>query len=634
MTSDYTSDFGDRCEALRAVDLKGPGNGYISGKVVIGASRAIEGLKVTCGDLKQGTAVIPAAQIRARYAVPFGHTASNGDDHANGAAELDCLLEAPLDSFPTTTAGKGAVVPIWLTLKAPKDAKPGVYTGKVIIEVQGAKALSVPVRAEIAAYAVPDTQDYRTWIELMQSPDTLAVEYKVPLWSDRHWALIADSMRYIGEIGSRVCHVPLIAQTNSGNEQSMVRFIKKADGTYDYDFSIVDRYLDLAEKFMGRPKFTVFTAWEIYLDTPQQAVKFAGKEDLPNHDFDRENAWRAARWDLRGKGPAVTALDPATGRLSTINLPRFEDPSSRAIWKPLFDELHKRMAQRGLEKTMVLGMASDRWPSKEEMTVLQDVSGNLPWINHTHGGTHVGSKLNGLAAVAYTAYVWNVQYPSAFPLNADPVQDPNQGHMYGWKRPQLYAEFRRFTSLNDWPASTILLFSELQITGQQRGLGRVGADFWPVYKDKRGRRRDWIWDRYPQSLWHSCNLMSHMLVPGPAGPVASTRYELLREGIQQCEARIAIESILTDTAQRAKLSGDLAERAQQLLDDRVWQELKAFGDMQLTGRSYATAKDTWNYGSGGTAGHYWYASSGWRDRAQNLYDLASEVVRKLQGGPM
>ena len=43
----------------------------------------------------------------------------------------------------------------------------------------------------------------------------------------------------------------------------------------------------------------------------------------------------------------------------------------------------------------------------------------------------------------------------------------------------------------------------------------------------------------------------------------------------------------------AKLPADLAARAQQLLDDRVWQELKAFGDMRLTGRSYATAKDTW-----------------------------------------
>ncbi|MHB1036217.1 MAG: glycoside hydrolase domain-containing protein [Pirellulales bacterium] len=633
LTSDYSSDFGDRCEAIRPVELKGPGNGYISGKVVIGASKAIEGLKVACGDLKQGTAVIPAAQMRARYAVPFGRTASNGDDHGNDAAELDCLLEAPLDSFPATTAGKGAVVPIWLTLQAPKEAKPGVYAGQVTIEVQGEKALTVPVRAEISEYSVPDTQDYRTWIELMQSPDTLAVEYKVPPWSDGHWAMIADSMRYLGEIGSRVVHVPLIAQTNSGNEQSMVRFIKKADGTYDYDFSIMDKYLDQAEKCMGRPKITAFTAWEIYLDTPKEEVKFSGKEEQSNHEFDREGAWREARWDLRGKGPAVTALDPATGQLTTVNLPRFDDPKSKAIWKPLFDALRKRMAKRGLERTMVLGMASDRWPSKEELTVLQDASGNLPWINHTHGGSHVGSKLDGVASVAYTAYVWNVQYANAPPINADPVRNLDPSHMYGWKRPELYAEFRRFTALNDWPPSTILLFSELQITGQQRGLGRVGADFWPVYKDKRGRRRDWIWDRYPQSLWHSCNLMSHMLVPGPTGPVASTRYELLREGIQQCEARIAIESVLTDAARKAKLPQDLAERSQRLLDDRVWQELKAFGDMQLTGRSYATARDTWNYGAGGTAGHYWYASSGWRDRAQKLYDLAGEVTRRIAPGP-
>jgi hypothetical protein len=632
LVPDYTSDFGDRCEPLRPVDLKGPGNGYLSGKVVIGSPKAIEGLKVTCGDLK-GATVIPAAQMRARYAVPFGRTASNGDDHPTGTVELDSLLDTPLDIFPVTPAGKGAVVPIWLTVKAPKDAKPGVYTGQVTVEAKGEKALTVPVRVEIAGFAVPDTQDYKTWIELMQSPDTLAAEYNVPLWSDKHWAMIAESMRYIGEIGSRVVHIPLIAQTNSGNAESMVRFIPKADGKYDYDFTIMDKYLDLAEKNMGKPKFVAFVAWEIYLNTPKQEVKFTGKEDVPNHDFDREGAWQAARWELRGKGPAVTALDPATGKLTMINLPRFEDANSKAIWKPLFDELHKRMAKRGLEKTMLLGMASDYWPSKDEMATLEDVSGNLPWIHHTHGGNPVGTKLSG-ATVAYTAFVWNVQYAQAQPINDGPAKKPLTDRLYGWKRPELYVEFRRFTSLNEWPLTTILLFPELQITGNQRGLGRVGADFWPVFKDKRGQRREWIWDRYPQSLWHSCNLMSHMLVPGPAGPVASARYELMREGIQECEARIAIDSVLTDAAQKAKLPADLAKQSQQLLDDRVSEELKAFGDMQLTGRYYATSKDTWYTGSGGKAGHYWYAGSGWRDRAQELYNLAGEVVKKAQTTPV
>ena len=258
---------------------------------------------------------------------------------------------------------------------------------------------------------------------------------------------------------------------------------------------------------------------------------------------------------------------------------------------------------------MLLGMASDYCPSKEELAVLQEVSGNLPWINHTHGGSGVGGKLNGIATVAYTAFVWNVQYPQSVPMNASaPVG--GDGSMLGWKRPELYAEFRRFGSLNDWPPSTILLFPELQITGRQRGLGRVGADFWAAIKDKNGQRRGRVWEKYPQSMWHSCNLSSHMLVPGPTGPVASSRYEQMREGVQECEARIAIEQVLTDETLKAKVPPDLATRCQKLLDERVWQELKAYSSMQLTGRAYATATNCWYGDEGGLAGHLWYSGSG------------------------
>ncbi len=77
------------------------------------------------------------------------------------------------------------------------------------------------------------------------------------------------------------------------------------------------------------------------------------------------------------------------------------------------------------------------------------------------------------------------------------------------------------------------MFPEIQITGYQRGLGRIGADYWPVVRDKRGRRVGYIWEQYPQSLWHSCNMFSHMLNPGPDGPVATTRYEQMREGMQE-----------------------------------------------------------------------------------------------------
>ena len=604
LSIDVVTDLGDRCEPLRPVAIRGPKNGWSSGKVVIGSPKAIEGLKVTLGDLKQGTSSLPASAMRARYAVSYGNRADS---------PLDTLLEEPLDTFPAMR--EGCVVPIWLTVKVPKDAKPGMYTGQARVEVKGEQPLTVPLSLEVADFAVPSTQEYRTWMELMQSPDTLAAYYDIPLWSAKHWELMGESFRYMGEIGSRVVHIPLIAQANYGNAESMVRWIRNADGTTAYDFSIMDKYLDLAAAKMGKPEMVVFTAWEIYLQAPSREVKMPA--DTTSW-AGMEQSWAAARWNLRDKGPAVTALDRTSGETRTVNLPRFEDPAAQGLWKPLFDELHRKMAARGLEDAMRLGMASDAWPTKAELSVLQEVSGNLPWVMHTHGGNRVGTKMHGIAPVDYVAYVWNVGYP----------KDPGKQY-YGWKRPELYAEFRRFGSLSDWPPATTMLFPELQITGTQRGLGRVGADFWPVYRDRQGRRSGRVWERYPQSLWHSCNLFSHLLLPGPDGPVASARYEQMREGVQQCEARIAIERVLTDEALRAKLPADLAARCQALLDDRVWEELKAFSDLQLTYRMFATSANNFYYGCGGLPGHYWYASSGWQDRAQKLYGLAGEVERKL-----
>jgi hypothetical protein len=600
LATDLPSDYGDRCEPLQPVLIQGPRNGWSSGKVVLGSAKALEGLKVTLGDLKQGDAVIPAAQVRARYAVAFGRRAG------------DTLLEKPLASFPVESGG--AVVPVWITVRVPRDAKPGLYAGQATIEATGEKAITVPIRLEVADFAVPDTQDYRTWIELMQSPDTLAARYETPLWSDRHWQLMTESMRYISEIGSRVVHIPLIAQSNYGNAESMVRWIRKADGTYDYDFTILDKYLDLAVKEMGKPKMVVFTAWEIYLKPPENEVKV---DEGDTSGQAKEKGWAAARWNQRDKGPAITVLDPATGKTELAYLPRFEDPAAKTAWKPLFDALHKRMAARGIEDTMRLGMASDAWPSKAELTVLQEVSGDLPWIMHTHGGNRVGQKMQGIAPVSYIAYVWNTEY----------AKDVGQ-QGYGWKRPELYAEFRRFSALNDWPAATIMIFPELQITGIQRGVGRIGADFWPAIKDKRDQYTGRLWEKYPQSLWHSCNMYSHLLMPGPDGPVASARYEQMREGVQQCEARIAIERVLTDDALKAKLDADLAARCQKLLDDRIWENFKAFSDLQLTGRTFATA-DEWGYGVGGIPGHLWYTGSGWQARTQKLYELAGEVTKKL-----
>ena len=100
----------------------------------------------------------------------------------------------------------------------------------------------------------------------------------------------------------------------------MVRWIKKADGTYDYDFSIMDKYLDLSLKSMTKPTFVVFTAWEIYLDTPKQEVKVDEKDSelRPHGKVVAGGPVEPARQGTGGDGPGSVDRPDCDGKPAAV----------------------------------------------------------------------------------------------------------------------------------------------------------------------------------------------------------------------------------------------------------------------------------------------------------------------------
>jgi hypothetical protein len=77
---------------------------------------------------------------------------------------------------------------------------------------------------------------------------------------------------------------------------------------------------------------------------------------------------------------------------------------------------------------------------------------------------------------------------------------------------------------------------------------------------------------------------------------------MLREGAQDLEARIFLEQTLLDPDLRAKLGDDLAQRSQQLLDDRV--------------RALLLGRTSWQFFAGG------------QERLEGLYTLAGEAAAR------
>ncbi|HUS47195.1 MAG TPA: glycoside hydrolase domain-containing protein [Phycisphaerae bacterium] len=631
---DFDLDFGSQAEEVRPIRLVAARNGTYSGKVVVGSDRPIKGLVAAASDLTGPGGTIPASHVRIRYALPWGQVPlTNGANYETTpypaeAMPLMALADAPLEEFPVRqkltranglvpsdmwryrkwgfgnriplgTPGQpapvfGAVVPVWVTVKVPKTAKPGAYSGRLTIQAAGRTLADVPIELTVVDWTLPDARDFRTWVELIEMPDTTAVEYKLPLWSDRHWKMIDAALRFAGDLGSRVVYVPLIAETNLGNTESMVRWIDKGSGRYAYDFSIMDKYLDLAEARMGKPRFVVFCVWDRYLI--------------------REGNLRRKKDSLKvaKDGPIVTVV-AADGNTANVMLPDYPAPESKALWQPLFDELRGRMAKRGLAKAMLLGMVSDFWASKEQAEFLKEVSGNLPWINASH--YFQKSFHNGLAEFAYQATYFGTRHGYGKSL-------------HGWKQDDLRVAFDR-VQLDNYQMSKWRLLAQQCVTGNARGIGRLGADTWFALKDKRGNRVGKVWERFPAANWGYLNCNSSTLAAGPNGPVATQRYETFREGVQECEAIIVVEEALIDKARRAKLGETLAARCERALLEHnhcMWRSMISW----QTGPKSSLDPTAWR-GTPTPTGHAWFVGSGWQERSKRLYSLAGEVQKRLGG---
>jgi hypothetical protein len=331
-----------------------------------------------------------------------------------------------------------------------------------------------------------------------------------------------------------------------------------------------------------------FPVWDNFLEGGQFAgdIKYESEET------------RQQRLAYQGKGPEVTLL-AATGKTEKLMLPQFSDQSAPALWSPLIRQLPQVLAKHGLENALFFGMANDAAPPS---VVVELVNRNVPgakWVIQAH--SFYGGK-DKKANFQYASFVWGV---NGFCTGEK-----------GWEKPFLLTQFLR--NMDDhFPITTYRLAPEVNITGGQRGLGRMGLDYWRAVKDAKGRRAGQVWERYPKANWRNLNITDSLLAPGREGPVATARFEMLREGVQECEARIFIQTALD----AGKVSGATADECRKVLAER-----DAF--LKKVAITTENRRPWFNEMNPSDEAYLAYAT-GWQDQSEKLYKAAAEVSRKL-----
>lgn len=541
---------------LEPVMIVGAKNGVFSGAVAVTGDSALKNVKATISDLAgPGGAKIPSAAVQVRALL-----------YASTNRQYDTLTAA----IPAEVSGKnGSALPVWFTVRVPKDAAAGEYKGEATISADGLAAPVVcPVILRVSDWTMPDPRDWKTYNGMCQSPDTLAAYYKVPMWSEEHWKLIERSFELMGGLGNRMIHVPLIAKTQLGNEEGMVWWVKKADGTYEYDFTVFDRYLEIAKKHCNL-EFVVFHVWV--------TAGWGGSRKVDQELY-------------------VTSLDKASGKRSELRVPVYATDESRAFWKPVLSALRERLAKAGLEKSMTFGNVSDQTGPPVVFKMFSEIAPGICWWRACHSPTNDAKPypLKDNSLISIHEHVYGMV-----------MADPEKGLPRIWDQRGPGATYLRGTDETDWGRTTLnwRLVPEYALYLHKRGVGRECIDYFPMAtKAEHGT----FYSRYPSSAdGHSIPYACHYAQPGPDGAIPTLRYELFREGMQEAEATMLIAEAAETKAD--KLGKELVDKCRRVFTERV--------NAVRVCRGMFRGEDDPSF---------------WQARSAELYATAAEVAAKLK----
>lgn len=421
-----------------------------------------------------------------------------------------------LSPDPPAKIAARSTQPVWVTVELPRTAKRGVYTGELRIKAGGMSDVTFPVRLAIIGASLPEPARYQSYVGVDESPWALAKGARVTPWSEEHWRLIEQSIRAAGRLGARVAGIPVIHDTELNNEKdAMIKWVKKNDGSYDFDFTLADRYLALWRKY-GHGQSDVI----VYL------------------------VHTANEYGKGGGTGAVTLIDPVTKQASAFVPPKSDTPEGQKLWVACAQAIRARLNSQGFPDANIhWGLFYD-YIGPSSFALAEPLAKAMPTVGWARS-SHEGRKIHGSAEmgggnavrVSWSAAVRHFGSPPfTLPrIKGGPhyAYDASAYQVKGCEG-LTHPDQTLLLPRADSDVSALGLYSplfqlrstqEMAMTGKYRGAARICIDGW-----ERGG--------------YFGPFTPYLLYPGKPGTLdGSAQFEALREGLQETEARISLEAV-------------------------------------------------------------------------------------------
>ncbi|GGW45920.1 DUF4091 domain-containing protein [Arenibacter certesii] len=222
----------------------------ISSQLVLWSNDSINLVKTEISDFKSDTGqTLPSSIAKARF-VKYVIT----DEFAGGCGYrkpedfASSLAADALDDVSSYAVKARETRPLWITIDVPIDAESGTYKSTVTIDIEGQKSKTFEFTLNVIDMILPPGTEWDFHLDLWQNPYAVARFHNVEPWSKEHWDLLKPLMKRLADAGQKVITVSLNKRPWGGQTfdqfEAMVDWEKKSNGTWEYDFSKFDNWVD------------------------------------------------------------------------------------------------------------------------------------------------------------------------------------------------------------------------------------------------------------------------------------------------------------------------------------------------------------------------------------------------------
>ena len=220
-----------------------------------------------------------------------------GCGHRPNKADWDSTLVADVIDHitPTLDIKKNTTQPVWVSVSIPREhIIKGMYRGNVTVKEDGQVLAQLPLVVTVKDRMLPEPKDWAFHLDLWQNPYAVARYYNVEPFSQEHFDLMRPIMKRYADAGGKVIttsimHKPWNGQTYDPFE-SMVTWMKKADGTWWFDYTVFDKWVEFMMSCGVKKEINCYSMvpWRLsfqYFDQASNQFKyFNGKPGEPAYE--------------------------------------------------------------------------------------------------------------------------------------------------------------------------------------------------------------------------------------------------------------------------------------------------------------------------------------------------------------